>query len=209
MFTFQALQLLLFLIPGLFASMVFNSLVSRKPHRSDLSQIIEALVYSMVVNAIYAAFRQGSAISIDLDQSSQAINFSYHPISLFVLLGLGLVVPIILSVFVNKNLHTRALNRLGVSPKSARMSTWEDAFYDFRRYIVIHFEDGRRLYGWPRYYSDATSETYLFIYKPYWIVEDEEGGRFEKTDLDGMLITPNQKINFIGFMPEKFDVKKD
>ncbi|MBK8903071.1 MAG: hypothetical protein IPM53_17915 [Anaerolineaceae bacterium] len=203
MFTFQALQLLLFLIPGFLTLLVLNSLISRKPHRSDLAQTAEALVYSMVVYALYSLIRKQSAVSID--QTSQSVSFSFDPLSFFLLIGLSIGLTIVFSFFVNKNVITKVLNKIGISPRSARLSVWHDAFYDYKRYIVIHFEDGRRLYGWPQYYSDGTDEPYLFVYKPYWIVESDEKSQLKETGLDGMLITPNQKIHYIGFMPVDFE----
>jgi hypothetical protein len=203
MFTFQALQLLLFLIPGLIALAVYNQLVTRRPHRSDLSYVAEALVYSMFVYAFYALITDRSAVS--LDQTPQTVSISFDAISFIILILLSILAPIIPGVLVNKNVHTRLLSRLGISPKSARLSVWQDAFYDYKRHVVVQFEDGRRLYGWPLHYSDEADGTSLFLYRPHWLVDSDSDTELRDTGLDGMLITPNQTIHNIGFMPEDFE----
>lgn len=206
MFTFQALQLLLFLIPGLFASTIFNFLVNRKVYRSDLSQIIEALIFSMIIYTIYSAIRQTSAVT--LDQSNEIINYLFDPLSFFILILISFVLPIILAFFMNKNLHLKPLIKLGVSSRSARLTAWDDAFHEYSRYVVIHFEDGRRLYGWPQYVSEGLEEQYILVYKPYWIDDSGDQSEFVNTELDALLITPAYKIISIGFYPENFKVKE-
>jgi len=56
MYTFQALQILLFLIPGFISSAMLYSLVIRHD-KSELSRIIEALVFSLLTYAFYSLRR--------------------------------------------------------------------------------------------------------------------------------------------------------
>ncbi|WP_420642733.1 DUF6338 family protein [Candidatus Leptofilum sp.] len=203
MFTFQALQILLFLVPGFFAAKLFDSFVTRETKQSDLARIEEAVIFSLLIYAIYALIQPQSAISFD--QSSGTINYTFDAEALIFLSAISMILPIILSYSFAKNFHMKLLNRLGVSQKSSRFSVWDDAFQDYQRYIVIDFENGRRLYGWPRYYSDGNQEICLLIHKPLWIIEGDEGLEMQDTGFDEMLITQNQKIDSIGFMPIDFE----
>ena len=69
-------------------------------------------------------------------------------------------------------------------------------FIDQRRYLVVTFADGRRLLGWPEYYSNDTTEGLLYVSDPAWI-----GGDDEYTDLNvhGMLLTNKDRIESIVF----------
>jgi hypothetical protein len=86
---------------------------------------------------------------------------------------------------------------LRISRKTARSSVWFDVFYDIRTHIIINFENGRRIYGWPMYYSNDPKNPYIFLFKPAWI----QGNEFIHLDgLEGILITPEQKVESIEFL---------
>jgi len=38
---------------------------------------------------------------------------------------------------------------------------WFDVFYDVKKHIIINFENGRRIYGWPVYYSNDPDKQYI------------------------------------------------
>ena len=58
--------------------------------------------------------------------------------------------------------------------------------------------------GWPMYYSDDPDNPYVFLHRPAWVVEDPVGGsKLIDLDDEGILITPEQKIESIEFMKEK------
>lgn len=71
-----------------------------------------------------------------------------------------------------------------------------------KRHVIIDFENGRRIYGWPKYYSNTPENPYIFLHKPAWIEVDEESkeNRFIDLDVEGILITPEQKIESIEFL---------
>ena len=53
MYTFQALQILIFLIPGFISATILNVLIVRKEKR-EFGKIVEALIFSMVIYTIYS-----------------------------------------------------------------------------------------------------------------------------------------------------------
>ena len=74
---------------------------------------------------------------------------------------------------------------------------WFDIFTDKKTYIIINFENGRRLYGWPEYYSDNPEDKSPFLCQAAWIDKEE---KHIELDNKGILITPNEKIDTIEFL---------
>jgi hypothetical protein len=194
MYTFQALQILIFLIPGFISSRLMNSLVIRKVERKELDSIVEALIFSMIIYTVYAGIRGTSPIV--LDQTANNVSYLYDGVSFLWLGGITVILPILLSLFITNDWHMKIARALRISNRTAKASVWFDAFDNIRKYVVIDFENGRRLYGWPLYYSDSINEPYLFLYKPSWIIDD----KLVDTEVYGMLITPEQKIDMIEFL---------
>jgi len=194
MYTLQALQVLMFLIPGFVSSTVLNALVVRKREQKELERLIEALIFSMLIYAAYSIVYGTSPVA--LDQTANTVTYSYDRSSLILLVLISIAIPVVLSLLVTNDWHMKLARALRISARTARCSVWFDVFYDLKKPIVIDFENGRRIYGWPLYYSDNPEERYIFLYQPYWIQE----GTFVDTGLFGILITPEQRIEAIEFL---------
>ena len=73
---------------------------------------------------------------------------------------------------------------------------WLDVFIEHRRFIIIQFTDGRRLYGWPELYSDDVNEGLLYLTYPQWIDDD---GQYVPLKVSGFLIVDRSSIKSIMF----------
>jgi hypothetical protein len=179
-----------------------NALIERE-ERKELGQIVEALIFSMFIYTIYSFIYSRSPVMID--QTQGTITYSYDNTSLLLLGLLSIVIPAILSFLVTHDYHMKLARKLRVSEKTARGSVWLDAFLDAKGHIIINFEDERCIYGWPMYYSDNPDKPYIYLFKPAWIEEDEENQEYKYVDLDGVegiLITPEQRIESIYFLKD-------
>lgn len=193
MYTFQALEILIFLIPGFISATVLNALIVRK-EKKELGKIIEALIFSMLIYTIYSFVSGRSPIT--LNQIEESITYSYNSESFLWLGLLSIGIPAALGLFVTNDWHMKAARKLRISRRTARSSVWFDVFCDIRKHIIINFENGRRLYGWPMYYSNEPENQYIFLFKPAWIQEEE----FIDLPVEGILVTPEQKIESIEFL---------
>ena len=193
MYSFQALQILIFLIPGFIAAVILDALVVRM-EKKELGKIIEALIFSMIIYTIYSSISGKSPISLSKIEGSTTL--VYDSKSFLWLALLGLFIPLLLSFFITNDLHMKLARKLRITRKTARTSVWFDVFSDLNKYIIINFENGRRIYGWPMYYSSKPENPYIFLFKPAWIQEDE----FVDLNIEGILITPEQKIESIEFL---------
>ena len=87
-------------------------------------------------------------------------------------MALAVGLPLLLGLSITNDAHMKILRKLGITASTARINTWLDILIDQRRYVVVTFTDGRRLFGWPEYYSNDTAEGLLYISDPAWIEDD-------------------------------------
>ncbi len=197
MYTLQALQIFIFLIPGFIAATTLDHLIIRNT-KKELERIIEALMFSMIIYTIYSlAFGAGP---ISFDEVNKSIMFDSKS---FVFLTLiSLIIPILFSFLITNDLHMSIARKLQITRRSSRHSVWYDTFCDNQKYIIINFENGRRLYGWPNDYSDSQKNYFIYLTQPAWIIENSKTKKREYIDLDidGILITSEQKIESIEFL---------
>lgn len=208
MYSFQAIQILIFLIPGFISEALLNQFVVRKD-RSDLWTVVEALIFSLVIYTIYSLLVSKSPVEltvINVPDKTTSSTYTYNSIAFLWLIAFSIIIPIILSYLITYDVYMKLLRFLHISQRTSRESTWLDTFLDYQRYIIINFTDGRRIMGWPRYYSDDPEEQYIYLYKPALIIRNETTKKDEYKYLDtaeGILITPEQKIESIVFLKDK------
>ena len=131
-----------------------------------------------------------------MSKQVDSVALSYNKIAFIWLFGISLIIPMILGILITNDLHMKVARKFRISRKTARSSVWFDVFYDIRGYVIINFENGRRIYGWPMYYSNEPKEPYIFLYDPAWIVNNQ----YMELNVEGILITPEQKIESIEFL---------
>lgn len=197
MFTFQALQLLLFLIPGFISATILNALVVRRD-KKELESIVEALIFSMFIYTMHTVISGQSPVTIDQTEATISYSYSFESGSLLWLILLSVLTPLGLSFLITNDWHMKLARKFRISKKTARSSVWFDVFYDIKRSVIINLENGRRIFGWPLYYSDDPEKPHIFLHKPAWI----EGEEFIDLDVEGILITPEQKIESIEFLQD-------
>jgi hypothetical protein len=190
MIGFETLQIMLFLIPGFFSEVILNILVTRK-NEKDLRFIVEALMFSIFTYSLFAYISNTSPVTL-----STSNQFIFDPKSILMLMGIAIIWPSIIAVFITHDIHMWIIRKLNLSKLTSRSSTWQDVFSDKVVGITINFSDGRRLSGFPEYYSNDPDHQHLYLSYPHWIDEDR---RYIKLNVDGILITPDYKINTIEF----------
>lgn len=202
MFTYEAFQILMFLIPGFIAAKILNAIVYR-PGEKEQDKIITALLFTMLIYTVYS-FTSGKP-PISYTETNGI--FSYNSMSLFILLSLSITLPLIFSWFIIKDWHMHLLRKFHITRNTSRDSTWLDVFYDEKdSFITIEFMDGKRITGYPMGYSNNPDRQFVFLTKAAWIDDNDEEIPLEAR---GILITPSKKIkNILFHHPEKSDEKK-
>jgi hypothetical protein len=201
MFTFQAIQILVFLLPGFFSEMIVRKLVVKK-EKTELQSVIEALVFSLITYVLYSVIISRSPIELRVngDPSADGVStFTVATTNTLWLLLISILVSVIWVIILNYDLDMKLLRKLKITKRSGYENAWLGVFEDKQQYIVLNFADGRRLMGWPKCYSDDDENQCLYLTRPYWIVD----GEYKKMDVDGIFITDKLEIESIEFLPKK------
>ena len=191
--TTETLVVFLLLMPGFLSSAVLNALVVRRA-KDRAGNIIEALVFSFLIYAILAPFGRSP---VELEVAGTGIyRPTVAPEFLLYAMTLAVGLALLIGYSITNDSHMKLLRKLRITASTARINTWLDILIDQRRYVVVTFTDGRRLFGWPEYYSNDTTEGLLYISDPAWIEDD---GNYSDLDVHGILITNKDKMESIMF----------
>jgi hypothetical protein len=179
-------------------------LVIRKEEKRELDSVVEALIFSMAIYTLFALTNQPNPIA--LNEQDGKFSVDYNSIAFLVLTTFSLILPFVLAFVANNDFIMSIARKLKITKKTSRISVWHDAFYLKTPRVIINFVDGRRLFGWAEHYSDDPDKPFLYISQPQWI---NNNNKYIDLGLEGMLITPEQKINFIEFLKdEKIEMTK-
>ncbi len=165
--------------------------------------IIEALVFSFLIYTCLAPFFAGSPVSVEVrtEEGRTTYQPNADPEFLISAIALAILLALIVGASITHDLHMRLLRWMRLTHRTARDNTWIDIFIDQRRYIEVTLTDGRRLFGWPQYYSNHPEEGLLYLYDPAWI---DNAGKYVDLDAHGILLTKKDQIESIVFTKLEF-----
>ena len=167
--------------------------------RDNLHKVINALIFSFIIYAIHSLiFKDLPVILVEKaigNEKQYGINF-VNP-SILSLIVISFFISLMISISVKYDLHMRFFRWAKITDRTSRANLWFDVFTDIKYYVIINFEDGRRLFGWPEYFSDDPNDKSLFLCHASWIKDD---GELINLDNRGILVTPNEKIDTIEFV---------
>lgn len=190
---FETLQILILLLPGIISSKVLDFFIARKKPE-PFEKILESLVFSMIIYVLFTFFSDKSPVYLCAEKTGYFLK--YNAIGFLGLFIISLFIPVIFGVCHTYDFPMNILRRFKLTNRTSRDTIWYNVFCDLKTHIIINFENGRRIYGWPMYYSDDPAKPYIFLHKPAWIDE----GKFTYLDIKGILITSEQKIESVEFL---------
>lgn len=196
---FEALAVLLVLLPGFLAARLVHSFCFR-PDQTELDKVVEALLYSFIVYVSYIAiFKSAPVYVIDqrLSDSTHSYSLSLHATDFLYLLLIAVGLALLVSFSITNDLHMRLARSLKFTERTSRPTIWNDVFYANSGYVQVQFLDGRRILGEILYFSDTPEEASLFLGNAAWIAADNT-----TTDVPGpgILVTKNMPIETIMFL---------
>ncbi|QGW66687.1 hypothetical protein GOY17_18405 [Lysobacter soli] len=177
----EAVKLLTYLLPGFMAAWLFYGLTSH-PKPSQFERVVQALILTFAIQVLllpikWMAIAAGHFVDAGAWTSSSALAMSFL---------LAIVVGGALAHFTNKDSLHRRLRGLGFTSRTSHPSEWYCVFDRQRSFVIVQFRDGRRLYGWPKEWSNTPEDGQLYIQWPSWI--DEAGEVIDLPQLDGVLV---------------------
>lgn len=180
------LELLLALLPGFLTAEIIAVLVLRED-RTTLDRIIQALIYTFVINVIWHQLPWSNNSDPSRD-----------------LIGMGLLavaLGLLLTWLINTDVLHRILRRWRITQASSKPNEWYAAFYQSRLYTILHLHDGRRIYGWPRSYPCRSEKGHVLLENAIWL--DRSGEPLEERFVDYLINVKD--IRFVEFLPKPIE----
>ena len=189
----DTIALLSYLLPGFLAAWVLYGLTSN-PKSGQFERVIEALILTFLIHVMLPV-AQGAFVFLGKhvyalrpwDSASQNL------CKLFLAVATG----ILLAIYTNNDGAHKWLRKLGLTTRNSFPSEWVGVFSRKITYVVLHFKDGRRLYGWPREWPSQHDKGHFYIQEPSWVLQD--GGQITLENVDGLLV-PSSAVKWVEFI---------
>ncbi len=188
----EAIALLVFLLPGFVSAWVLYGLTSQvKP--SQFERVVQALIFTFVVQVLIPPIKSalcslGHIVQLGVwDQASE----NYTRLIVAIILG------ILLAYYINTDSLHKWLRSKGFTTRTSFPSEWFGVFSEHVAYIVLHFNDGRRLYGWPKEWPTEADRGHFYIMQPIWLLES--GSTIDLENVDGILVSAKD-VKWVEFM---------
>ncbi len=202
-FTYETVNILLLLVPGFISTRILDTIIHRKEQEISAT-LFEALTFSFAIYALANLFIEWKPIFHATKQGELAkYEFSTDGNLIIIITILTIIVPTTIGAILHHDLILKLFRVLHITDKTSRDTTWQDVFVEQKRFVVIHLKDGRRIYGWPMYYSNDPIEGFIYLFQPAWIADH---GKYIECGTHGMLIQL-ENIDFIEFMKEESETK--
>ena len=186
--TNEFLSNLILLLPGLLASILYNTLRHRRVS-SPMVFIFEAAIFTGVIyllaNLVSYCTGWNSIVTIDTTAKSGSI-IAFSPNWGFIILSicLSIIISGIWSWIAQRDYHTWIFRSLKCTDLTSKETAWEDVFSREDRYVIVHRKGGNKIYGWPEFSSVSSEKREIYISEPVFI----KGGKYEDTPSVGFLI---------------------
>jgi hypothetical protein len=198
-FRFEAITLLVILLPGFLAARIEQRLVVN-PEQKEFDKTIEALLYSFFIYLTFTAINRSFPVSLTIikagDSSTYGINANPFKLALLPLIAVALAA---LTAFAsNQDLFGSFFRWLRVTRRTWRASTWSDVFHNYGGVVQVELADGRSVIGWLKYYSDRPENASLFLERASWVA----AGTAERVIIEGpgIFLTSESGIRSVLFL---------
>ncbi|MDH4212216.1 MAG: DUF6338 family protein [candidate division WOR-3 bacterium] len=197
---FTALYILLILLPGFVTSKITSAIVVKKT-ASELGQVIDALVFTLIDLALFIVITSILKFNLTTITSSSSTSAALVNIQKFVIMIfiIAIIVGILHGWAINKDLYYKLLRTLGITTITGSLDVWNQVFNTYLGCIVrIRMNNNSIIEGWPEYFSDTADSMSLFLRDVVIISKD---GKEEK--IPALMITNKEEVKLIEFYHEK------
>ena len=138
--------LLKFLLPGFVATFLFYYPLTSFPKRSTFEMVITALICTAFINIIVVPLGWLFVLA-----GAHWLSFgSWEPTGReFWSFLLAVPIGLVATYWRNNDTLNKQYRKYKITRQSSYPSEWYGTFSETMSYIVLHFNDGRRLMGWP------------------------------------------------------------
>lgn len=156
-----------YLLPGFLAAWVFYGFTSY-PKPSQFERVIQALIFTLITQTLvfgekYILIYFGTYLSIGKWSNQSEIIFS--TIS-------ALFIGLLFSYFANNDNFHKISRKIGITRETSYPSEWFGTFLKNITYVVLHFHDERRLYGWPIEWPSEAEKGHFVLEQASWLTDE-------------------------------------
>lgn len=189
----QVISLLQYLLPGFLAAWIFYGLTSyAKP--SNFERVIQALIFTLFIQAfvfVVGGFFPGH------DWVGELLPFLA-----------AVVLGTVFTVLANNDWAHKAFRKIRITEKTSYQSNWSQSFEGYDpTWVVLHFQDGRRLIGWPEIWPTKPDSGHFLLKQAAWIRGDSgrDADIIELEGVRGILVDASRvhMVEFISRYPEE------
>lgn len=196
--TLSILETLLFLGNGFLSAWVFYGFTSfTRP--SQFEQVIQAFVFTTVIQSVVTIERSISAQLVTRIQSEYPLSFSFFTSPTVNAFLVGLV----FAFFANTDYFHALFRKLRITRETSYPSEWFGVFSKNVTYVVLHLEDERRIYGWPIEWPSDPTIGHFSLTEVSWL---DEGRQISLNTVESVLIKA-QDVKWVEFVEQGQETK--
>ena len=184
----EVVGVLVFLLPGFVAAVVFYSLTSH-PKPGAFDRVVQALIFTAVGQAITSAI-----ILLFVVVFGNAAWIKDWEFVLFCIVSVLLAVST--AYVLNNDVAHQFLRRIGITRETSYPSEWYSTFARHECYVVLHMKGQRRLFGWPEEWPSQPDEGHFRIAEGEWLEDDK------RTPAEGVaaILIPISQVEMVEFL---------
>lgn len=198
-FRFEAITVLVILLPGFFAARIEQRLVVN-PEQNEFDKTVEALLYSFFIYLSFTVIYRSFPVSLMIQTVGQSSTYSIvaNPRRLAVLPLIAVLLAPLTALASNNDYFGRFFRFLRVTRRTWRASIWSDVFHNYGGVIQVELADGRSVIGWLKYFSDRPESGSLYLERAAWV----GAGSTEPVPIEGpgIFITGDSGIRSVMFL---------
>lgn len=197
----ESIALFAYLLPGFLAAWVLYGFTS-DPKPSQFERVIQALIFTFLVHAILPV------IQFSFEYAGQKLffvrpwdNAAEELAKVFLAFALGAI----LAFYTNNDAIHKWLRKNNLTTRTSFPSEWFGVFSETITFVVLHLNDDRRLFGWPKEWPNEADKGHFYIMDPSWVLED--GKELKLPGVEGILVAAKDVkwVEFISPAKEQKD----
>jgi hypothetical protein len=191
------ISLLQYLLPGFVTAWIFYGFTSY-PKPSQFERVVQALIFTLIIQSFVGivervakwAGQYWSAGS--WDTTTEVI---WSPV-------MAVAVGVVFSWLANNDKAHKWFRGKGITRETSFPSEWFGTFLKEVTFVVLHFKDERRLYGWPIEWPSEPSKGHFLIADPSWVGESGEEIRIAR--VKNILVDVND-VKWVEFLENTWE----
>jgi hypothetical protein len=153
-----------YLLPGFIAAWIFYGFTSH-PKPGKFERVIQALIFTFFAQAILIALKW---LLERIGSWMPSFGPWNHEADVIWSVVGGLIVGFAAMLLANFDFLHSFARRRGWSTTVSYPSEWYEAFHERISWVVLHLDDDRRLFGWPRIWPSNPKTGHFIIDRASW-----------------------------------------